>query len=211
MNTRALGYVRVSTDQQDIGPEVQITALAAEAERRGWTLEIRREDAASAKSLRGRPVLAQTLADLKAGRADVLAVSKLDRLSRSVADFSRLLEDAGHQHWDLVCLDLGVDTTDPVGKAMAHVTVTFAELERSRIGERTREAMATLPDEVRDRMRRGGRPRALPPETEALIRRWKAEGMTLKAIAERLTAEGVPTASGGRWWPATVAKVLARH
>lgn len=211
MNTRALGYVRVSTDQQDIGPEVQIAALTAEAERRGWTLEIRREDAASAKSLRGRPVLAQTLADLKAGRADVLAVSKLDRLSRSVADFSRLLEDAGQQHWDLVCLDLGVDTTDPVGKAMAHVTVTFAELERSRIGERTREAMATLPDDVRDRMRRGGRPRALAPETEALIRRWKAEGMTLKAVAERLTAEGVPTASGGRWWPATVAKVLARH
>lgn len=210
MNTRALGYVRVSTDQQDIGPEVQIAALTAEAERRGWTLEIRREEAASAKSLRGRPVLAQTLADVKAGRADVLAVSKLDRLSRSVADFSRLLEDAGHQHWDLVCLDLGVDTTNPVGKAMAHVTVTFAELERSRIGERTRDAMATLPDDVLDRMRHGGRPRTLDPETEVLICRWRDEGLTLKAIAERLTVEGVPTATGGKWWPATVGKILKR-
>lgn len=64
---RVIGYIRVSTNKQDIGPEVQVRELTREAEARGWELDLRREDAASAKSLKGRPVLAQALADLKAG------------------------------------------------------------------------------------------------------------------------------------------------
>ena len=79
---RVIGYIRVSTSKQDIGPEVQAAALEAEATRHGWELTLYREDAASAKSLKNRPVLAGALADLKAGKADALAVSKLDRLSR---------------------------------------------------------------------------------------------------------------------------------
>lgn len=207
---RVIGYIRVSTDKQDIGPEVQVRELTREAEARGWDLDLRREDAASAKSLKGRPVLAQALADLKAGRADVLAVSKLDRLSRSVADFARILDDAEHQRWDVVCLDLGVDTTTITGRAMAQVTATFAEMERRRIGERTRAAMAQLPPEVRDRMRRGGRPVAVSPDAVSRARELRASGLTLQSVCDQLTAEGVPTATGGRWWPATIAKMLAR-
>ncbi|WP_218711566.1 recombinase family protein [Arthrobacter sp. BF1] len=205
---RVIGYVRVSTSKQDIGPEVQIADLTAEAARRGWELDIRREDAASAKSLKGRPVLAAALADLKAGSADVLAVSKLDRLSRSVADFARILEDADHQRWHVICLDLGVDTTTITGRAMAQVTATFAEMERRRIGERTRAAMATLPPETRDRMRNGGRPSVIDPATVALVRTLREGGATLQGICDRLTAEGVPTATGGKWWPATVKKLI---
>ena len=85
-----VGYVRVSTSKQDIGPEVQIAALEEEANRHGWKLTIYREDAASAKSLKNRPVLAHALTELKAGKYSALAVSKLDRLSRSVADFASL-------------------------------------------------------------------------------------------------------------------------
>lgn len=207
---RVIGYIRVSTDKQDIGPEVQVRELTREAEARGWDLDLRREDAASAKSLKGRPVLAQALADLKAGRADVLAVSKLDRLSRSVADFARILDDAEHQRWDVICLDLGVDTTTITGRAMAQVTATFAEMERRRIGERTRAAMAQLPPEVRDRMRRGGRPVAVSPDAVSRARALRASGLTLQAVCDQLTAEGVPTATGGQWWPATVSKMLDR-
>lgn len=208
---RVIGYVRVSTDKQDIGPEVQIAELTAEASRHGWDLELRREDAASAKSLKGRPILAAALADLKAGRADVLAVSKLDRLSRSVADFSRWLEDSEAQRWGIVCLDLGVDTTSITGRAMAQVTVTFAEMERRRIRERTIAAMAKMPAASRERMRNGGRPRVLAAETEARVRELRAEGLTLAGIAETMTAEGVPTAKGGKWWPATVRQILERE
>ena len=207
---RVIGYIRVSTNKQDIGPEVQVRELTREAEARGWELDLRREDAASAKSLKGRPILAQALADLKAGRADVLAVSKLDRLSRSVADFARILDDAERQHWDVICLDLGVDTTTITGRAMAQVTATFAEMERRRIGERTRAAMAQLPPEVRDRMRRGGRPVAVSPDAVSRARELRASGLTLQAVCDQLTAEGVPTATGGQWWPATVSKMFDR-
>ncbi|WP_418277540.1 recombinase family protein [Isoptericola jiangsuensis] len=205
-----IGYVRVSTDKQDIGPEVQIAALEAEAQRRGWNLDLRREDAASAKSLKNRPVLAGVLADLKAGRAEALVVSKVDRLSRSVADFARILDDAERQRWGVVALDLGVDTTTITGRAMAQVTVVFAEMERRRIAERTRDAMAMLPDDVRDRMRNGGRPRApLADSTAERVQELRAGGASLKAIADTLTGEGHTTPTGaGRWYPATVKRVL---
>lgn len=205
---RAIGYVRVSTTKQEIGPEVQVAALTAEAERRGWALELRREDAASARSLKGRPVLAEALTDLKAGRADVLAVAKLDRLSRSVADFARILDDAERQRWHVVCLDLGVDTTTITGRAMAQVTATFAEMERRRIGERTREGMAKIKAEHPDRHM--GRPVTLTPYAEHRILDLRAQGATLQGICDALATEGVATATGGRWWPATVAKVLKR-
>src|SRR5690554_6417949 len=108
---KVIGYVRVSTDKQEIGPEVQIERLQAEAALKGWTLDIRRENAASAKSMAKRPVLAEALADLKAGRANALAVAKLDRLSRNMADYSAMLETASRQHWALIALDLNIDTS----------------------------------------------------------------------------------------------------
>ncbi len=208
---RVIGYVRVSTDKQDIGPEVQVASLTAEAARLGWELDLRREDAASAKSLKGRPVLAAALADLKAGRADALAASKLDRISRSVADFAGLLETATEQRWAVICLDLGIDTSSTTGAAMAQVTCVFAEMERKRIGERTREGMAKISPEARERMRRSpGRPRSLAVAADARIRELRAGGASLQSICDTLTAEGVPTATGGRWWPATVRGVLER-
>lgn len=213
MNTtaplRVLGYVRVSTDKQDVGPEVQAAALGAEAARRGWALTIRREDAVSAKSLKGRPVLAEALADLKAGRADVLAVSKLDRLSRNVGDLSRLLDDAEREGWHLVLLDLNVDTTTTMGRAMAQVTATFAELERRRIGERTREAMAKIKAEQPDKHM--GRPSKLPAQVAARIRADHAAGVPMLRIAAALNDEGIPTATGrGTWHASTIKAILAR-
>ncbi len=156
---RVIGYVRVSTAKQDVSPEVQISALEAEAARQGWELTICREEAASAKSLKNRPVLADALDSLKAGKADALAVSKLDRLSRSVADFAGILEMASKQRWALICLDLGIDTSTITGAAMAQVTCTFAEMERKKIAERTREGMARIKQDTGKHM---GRPSTLP-------------------------------------------------
>lgn len=211
MNTapalRVIGYVRVSTNKQDIGPEVQIAALTAEAQRNGWTLDLRREDAASAKTLRNRPVLAQALADLKAGQADALAVSKLDRLSRSVADFAGLLETANRQRWALICLDLGIDTSTITGAAMAQVTCTFAEMERKKIAERTRDGMAKIKADTGKHM---GRRSVLPAETVTLIEAERDAGLSMAKIAEKLNAEGVPTATGRTWHASTIRQVLNR-
>lgn len=206
--TKVIGYVRVSTNKQDVSPDVQIAALGAEADRRGWELEIRQEEAASAKSVKGRPVLAQALADLKAGRADVLAVSKLDRLSRNLADFAQILDAAEQEHWHLVCLDLQVDTTTITGRAMAQVTCTFAEMERRRIAERTREATARIRAEQPDKVM--GRRSVLSDDLVQRIHDERGAGLSMARIAEKLNAEGVPTATGKTWHASTIRQVLSR-
>lgn len=204
---KVIGYIRVSTSKQDIGPEVQAAALEAEATRNGWELTIYREDAASAKSLKNRPVLASALADLKAGKADALAVSKLDRLSRSVADFAAMLETAHRQRWALICLDLNIDTSTITGAAMAQVTVTFAEMERKKIAERTRDGMAKIKANTGKHM---GRSSVLPAATVARIQADRATGLSMGKIAASLNAEEVPTATGGKWYASTISQVLGR-
>lgn len=201
---RVIGYIRVSTNKQDVGPEVQVAALEAEAKAKGWMLEIRREEAASAKSLANRPVLAQALADLKAKRADVLAASKLDRLSRDVADFAGLMKLSTKQGWALVCLDLNVDTTTSTGAAMAQVSVVFAELERKRIAERTSDAMQN----IKASGKHMGRSSVLDPETRQRIISDHQAGVSMNRLAVNFNAEGVPTATGGKWYASTIKAVL---
>lgn len=200
-----IGYIRVSTSKQDVSPEVQQAALEAEAARHGWKLTIYRENAASAKSLKNRPVLAEALSELKAGRFDALAVSKLDRLSRSVADFAAMLETASRQRWALICLDLGIDTSTITGAAMAQVTCTFAEMERKKIAERTSAAM----QQKAAAGQHMGRRSVLSTDTVQRIVTDRSTGMSLARIAASLNAEGVQTATGKTWHASTIRQVLS--
>jgi DNA invertase Pin-like site-specific DNA recombinase len=204
----ALGYVRVSTEEQateGASIEAQRVILAAEAERRGWDLELVADEGLSAKNL-DRPGLADALDRLDRGGADTLLAVRVDRLSRSVADFAGLMVRAERCRWSLVALDLGVDTTTPAGDLMANVLASVAQYERKVIGQRTREGMA-------QRKAEGihvGRPRVLPVDLVARIVRERAAGATLRAIAEGLTAEGIPTARGrAAWSTSTIQGVLA--
>jgi DNA invertase Pin-like site-specific DNA recombinase len=205
---RVLAYVRVSTEQQRdsrAGLDAQRSAIAAECKRRGWEVVETIEDAGfSARDLR-RPGIQTALEELESRRADGLVVAKLDRLSRSMLDFTSLMAQAQRQRWALVALDCGVDTTTPAGEAMAHVLATFAQFERRLIGQRTREALAAR----RAQGVRLGRPVRLSSRIRQRIERERTSGKTLALIAEGLNADGVPTAQGGRkWWPSTVRAVL---
>jgi DNA invertase Pin-like site-specific DNA recombinase len=206
---RVLGYVRVSTSEQRdsrAGLEAQRAAIAAEARRRGWKLIETIEDAGySAKDLR-RPGIKRALEELERGRADALVVAKLDRLSRSMIDFTGLMGRASRENWALVALDCAVDTTTPAGEAMANVLATFAQFERRLIGQRTREALA----QKKAQGVQLGRPRQLPAKVRSRIKRRRKAGKTLAAIAAELNRDGVPTAHGGaKWHPSTVRAVLA--
>lgn len=210
MEGRIIGYLRVSTEEQAnsrLGIEAQRSAILAEAHNRGWEAADLRfiEDAGwTAKNLR-RPGIKAALKALEAGEADVLVVAKLDRLTRSMADFTGLLQAAAKHRWVLIALDLKVDTSTANGEAMAYVVAVFANLERRLIGERTKAGL----DEARRRGVRLGRPRLLDDDLVIRILVERAEGQTLQAIADRLTAERVPGAQGGRrWYPSTVAAVL---
>src|SRR5438552_16337088 len=158
---RVLGYVRVSTDEQSssgAGLEAQRQAILAECERRGWQLVDVIEDAGfSAKDLK-RPGVQEALRVLQSGDASALVVAKLDRLSRSMLDFTGVMAKAQKQGWALVALDCAVDTTTPAGEAMANMLATVAQLERRLILQRTREALALK----RAEGKRLGRPPTLP-------------------------------------------------
>ena len=205
---RAIGYARVSTDEQaesGAGLDAQVTSMRAECDRRGWELvRIATDAGASGKSLNGRPELTDALAVLDAGEADVLLAAKLDRVSRSVLDFAALMARAARRGWRIVVLDVNVDTTTATGELMTTVVAAFAQYERRLIGQRTRDALAA-------KKAAGvvlGRPRTLDPALRELIIAERAAGRSLREIAKALTTERVPTAQGGaRWYASTVRHV----
>ena len=206
---RAFGYVRVSTEEQGssgAGLEAQRRAIRREAKYRGWKLVDLFEDVASGKSMKRRPGLDSALASLSAGEADVLVVSKLDRLSRSVSDFARFMEDrARHNGWELVVLDLGVDTSTPNGEMFANVMIALAQWERRLIGERTKDGLAG----TRAAGVRLGRPPVLPSSTTRRIRNLRSRGHSFAEIARRFNADGTPTAHPpSQWHAATVKKIV---
>lgn len=205
---RAVGYVRVSTDEQEgsgLGLEAQRAAIGGEVARRGWNLVDVFTDTASGRSLSRRPGLEAALAMLESGGALALVVSKLDRLSRSTKDFAVLMERAQKRGWAPVVLDLGVDATTPAGELVASVMVSVAQWERRAIGQRTKEALAAK----KAQGAKLGRPRQVSDGIRKRIVRMRKRGQTLRAIADALNDEGVPTAQGGaKWYASTVQKVL---
>jgi DNA invertase Pin-like site-specific DNA recombinase len=203
-----IGYVRVSTDDQaesGAGLAAQRSAIQAEANLRGWTVEWVEDAGYSARSLR-RPGVERALLALRRGEAGALVVAKLDRLSRSVVDAGNLMHLSKRQGWHLVALDLGVDTSTPTGRLVANVMASVAEWEREIIGQRTREGLAAR----RASGVRLGRARMASPEVVARIVSARAAGQSFPRIAAALDADAVPTPNGGaRWYPSTVARIYA--
>jgi DNA invertase Pin-like site-specific DNA recombinase len=206
---RAIGYGRVSTDEQaesGAGLDAQRAAIEAETTRREWELVAYIEDRGySAKSL-DRPGIQSVLDHLRDHKADVLLVSKLDRLSRSMLDFADLLERRSKEEgWSIVALDLGVDTSTPTGEAMANMTATFSRLERRLISQRTKDALAVK----RRQGTRLGRPERVSGVVVTRIQAERDRGISLAAIASGLNADAIPTSQGGAMWhPSTVRAVL---
>jgi len=207
--TRAISYRRVSTGEQadsGLGLEAQNTAIGKTIDARGWTVAAELVDAGISGSTPplNRPALAQALDMLAAGDADALVVAKLDRATRSVADLCYLLDLADKQHWDFVALDLGIDTSTPMGRAMAQMAGVFSELERKMIGQRTSDALQAL----KANGQKLGRPIELPHQVRRRIADEHAAGHSLRTIARKLTKDGVPTARGGKWHASTIRAVL---
>lgn len=198
-----VGYLRVSTNEQGksgLGLEAQRRAIRKECDHRGWQLLRFEEDIAAGKRTNGRPGLERALVACSSGEAQGLITAKLDRLSRSVVDFGRLIERAQKEGWDIVVLDPALDLSTPGGRLCAGVVVQVARWEREIIGERIKAALAVS-------TKRAGRPRSLPANVRQRIRRLHRSGHSYSGIAGRLNAEGVPTAHGGRWHASTIRKI----
>jgi DNA invertase Pin-like site-specific DNA recombinase len=206
---RAIGYLRVSTDEQvesGAGLDAQRGALVERGRREGWTVCLTADEGLSGKTVTGRPALLDALDALDRGEADVLVAAKLDRVSRSTADFANLLDRARRHGWRLVLLDLGVDTSTDAGRFVARTIANAAEYERDLIGSRTRDGMAAK----RAQGVRLGRPSQLPAELVERIVRDHEAGESMRRIAAALTAEGVPTARGGATWTHSTVQAVLR-
>ncbi len=131
------GYARVSTAQQDLGPQLTALLEAGVEESRIVTDKISGSRAA-------RPGLSHLLAQLKCG--DVLTVWKLDRLGRSVSHLVGLVEELGERGIQFRSLTDGLDTTTTSGRFMFTVVAAMAQFERDLNQERTAAALAALRD-----------------------------------------------------------------
>jgi DNA invertase Pin-like site-specific DNA recombinase len=204
---KAIAYYRVSTDEQASsgnGLDAQADAVTAAVSVRGWDLVVALTDEGRSGGNLRRPALLDALGRLDRGEADVLVVSKLDRLSRSVLDFASITEQAKRRGWSVVALDTDVDTTTPTGALLANICSSVSQWERQIIGARTAEAMQAM----KARGVRLGRPVDLADDVRHRIAADHEAGKSLRAIAEALNTEAVPTARGGRWYASTVRAVL---
>jgi DNA invertase Pin-like site-specific DNA recombinase len=110
---------------------------------------------------------------------------------------------ARREGWQLVVLDLGVDTSTPAGELLASVVGTVAQYESRIIGERARVGHAAL----KAKGGRAGQKPLLPETLRQQIAQRVASGEVLSKIADSLNATQTPTARGGKWYASTVAHV----
>jgi DNA invertase Pin-like site-specific DNA recombinase len=201
-----LAYLRVSTAEQGrsgLGIDAQRAAISQEADRRGWAVVEWVQDEASGKSLR-RPGIQHALARLENGGPKILVAAKLDRVARSALDFLGLVQRAEENGWQLVILDPAVDMTDPMGRFTAGILAQVAQLERELIGKRTREALRA----ARERGVVLGRPPSVPDLVRERIIEERKAGRSLRAIADGLNRDAVPTAHGGTCWHASTIRSI---
>lgn len=200
----AIGYIRVSTEgQRDSGLslDAQRERLAAEAERRGWNLSVYHDTATGRNT--NRPGLAAALEELQAHRANVLMVTALDRLSRSVIDFAYTVRRAEREGWILLVLDLNLDMSTANGKMQAGILSVLAEWESNIISQRTKQAMRQLPVEGRN-----GR-EVYPEKVRLRIRELRDSGLSFRKTGEALEAEGLHALSGNGWHPQTLKQICS--
>ena len=143
--TRAVGYVRVSTEEQareGISIEAQEERIKSLATAKGWSLgNIIRDAGYSGKNL-NRPGAKALLDICRNAEADVVVVLKVDRLTRKQRDLWYFLEEVFEANRvGFVSVTEAFDTTTASGKAFLGMIGTFAQLERDLVSERTREAL----------------------------------------------------------------------
>ncbi len=128
-----------SLDAQWESAEAYITSQKSE----GWTvLPERYDDGGYSGGSMERPALERLLRDIQAGKIDCVIVYKVDRLSRSLLDFARILETFERHSVAFVSVTQQFNTTTSMGRLMLNVLLSFAQFEREIIGERIRDKIA---------------------------------------------------------------------
>jgi DNA invertase Pin-like site-specific DNA recombinase len=143
-------YTRKSSEE---GLEQEFNSLQAQREaceafidsqrHEGWVCQrAAYDDGGFSGATMDRPALQQLLADLTAGRVDTVVVYKIDRLTRSLADFAKIVEILDTKDASFVSVTQQFNTTTSMGRLTLNVLLSFAQFEREVIGERIRDKIA---------------------------------------------------------------------
>jgi site-specific DNA recombinase len=174
----------------------------------GWAaLEERYDDGACSGANMERPAVQRLLADVEAGRVDAIVIYKIDRLSRSLLDFAKLIDFLDQRNVSLISVTQQFNTTTSMGRLTLNILLSFAQFEREVIAERIRDKVGAA---RRKGKYMGGRPVLgydadpvekklhINPEEAKIVRivfKRLAQGMIPAQIADELNAQGFTTKS----------------
>ncbi|MBX3521642.1 MAG: recombinase family protein [Xanthobacteraceae bacterium] len=147
---RCAVYTRKSTDHN---LELEFNSLDAQREaceayiksqaHEGWRLiPTKYDDGGHSGASLERPAVQQLMEDVRAGKIDVIVVYKIDRLTRSLTDFAKLVEVFDHQSVSFVSITQSFNTTTSMGRLTLNVLLSFAQFEREVIRERVQDKIA---------------------------------------------------------------------
>jgi DNA invertase Pin-like site-specific DNA recombinase len=194
-----------------------------EAKSRAWAeahdvevVEVVADAGHSAKNL-DRPGMERVRELVSHSEVDGVLVHKLDRLTRSVADFGTLLDELERHGCSLASVKDSLDTSSAAGRLVVHITLSVSQWEREVISERTVDALA----QARENGTYLGQPpvgyrveggRLVPTERIVVVQRAHAlrqGGLSMAAIARQLERDGIKTGSGlSRWHDRQVKRLL---
>lgn len=216
----AVAYVRVSTDEQRLGPEAQRASIEAWAAREGVSVASWHVDngVCSVDPIAERPALLAALASLREHGAGVLVVAKRDRVARDPM-LTRAVEGEAARTGAVVVSAAGEASggTAPADVMMRGVVDLFAEYERGLIRARTKAALAVksargecVGQVPYGFVREGDRLVAVTSEqaTIARARTLASEGRSLRAVASQLAVEGHVSRKGSPFSACQVARML---
>jgi DNA invertase Pin-like site-specific DNA recombinase len=166
-----IGYARASTIDQEAGFQAQIKALTAAGCEKVFSEQV--------SSVAQRPQLEAALDYLRG--SDVLVITRLDRLARSVAHLVAIGEQLQSKGVSLKVLDQAIDTSTPTGRLMFNMLGSIAQFERELMLERQREGIARAKAEGKYK---GRRPTARAKTSD--VQRLRAEGIGPTEIGKRL-------------------------
>ena len=218
---KAIGYVRVSTDEQaksGLGLEAQIAKIKAYAELFDIELtEIIMDEGISGKTL-DREGLQRAIKILKDKKAEGMVIAKLDRLTRNVADLGTLVSTVFDKA-ELYSVSEQINTKNAAGRLVLNVLVSVAQWERETICERTKDALQAK--KARGEKTGGNTPFGFDvingklvknEEEQAIIseiKNLKNKGLSLRKIAEVLNAKGITTKNGKTWTATQIQRIAA--
>ena len=165
-----------------------------------------------------RPGLKRLLADIEAGKIDIVVVYKIDRLTRSLTDFSRLIEVFERNKVSFVAVTQQFNTTTSMGRLMLNVLLSFAQFEREVTGERIRDKIAA--SKAKGMWMGGSLPLEYDVENRLLVINEVEAGLVRRIFTDftrcrsttdmvrQLTAEGQTTKSGRPLTKQTLYKMM---